>query len=119
VTIAKAREVDLGTNAHFAYLDKGVYGPGWACPTDGGCKVFVDGASGKMWNYGDNFGGPTKSTWTSGANTSHNVMGGYWGVVDSGYKSNVAGSDTSAYGFDQINKAISVCPGTAGSVCRG
>lgn len=46
------------------------------------------------WNYGANFGGPTKSTWTSGAdsltggvagNKTAQGMFGKFGIVDTSY----------------------------------
>ena len=45
----------------------------------------VDGNTGSTWNYGSNFGGPTKSSWTSGADIVHDGMNegmfGSFGIV--------------------------------------
>jgi hypothetical protein len=125
VTIAKPTELNTNNGAMVAYIDKGVPAAGWTCSTTGGCKVFVDGASGALWNYGDNFGGPTKSTWTSGANTNHGAMPKTWsyGVVDSGYGSSEAGTNSmSSFGSatGDINSRISMCTATtSGANCRG
>jgi hypothetical protein len=74
----------------------------------------VDGNTASTWNYGADFGGPTKSTWTSGAISKHNGeaegMFGSFGIVDSAY------SGTGAVGSVF---PLGLCPGTAGSVCRG
>jgi hypothetical protein len=124
VTIAKPTEVNTD-GQQFAYIAKGVPADGWTCSSDDGCKAFLDGGSGANWNYGSNFGGPTKSTWTSGADTAHDVLGGGgWGfaVMDSGYGSFMAGANAQDGTYDngsQMNVKISVCPGTAGATCRG
>lgn len=34
-----------------------------------------------MWNYGQNFGGPTKASWTSGADTVHGGGVGMFGTM--------------------------------------
>jgi len=72
----------------------------------------VDGNTGSTWNYGSNFGGPTKATWTSGKDTVHSGMAegmfGSFGVVDSAYS-----------GTSTVGSIIGLCPGTAGSICRG
>ena len=73
----------------------------------------VDGNTGSTWNYGSNFGGPTKSSWTSGKDTVHGITGadgmfGSWGVSDSAYS-----------GTSTVGSVIALCPGTAGSICRG
>ena len=79
----------------------------------------ADGDRGSTWNYGSNFGGPTRSGWTSGADTirsgSTEGMFGTWGVVDSGYN----GGTTTIAGYTFVNSKISMCAGTAGAVCRG
>ena len=50
-----------------------------------GALVTVDGNTGSTWNYGSNFGGPTKSSWTSGADIVHDGMNegmfGSFGIV--------------------------------------
>jgi len=72
----------------------------------------VDGNTGSTWNYGQNFGGPTKATWTSGKDTVHGGMAegmfGSFGVIDSAYS-----------GSGAVGSVIGLCPGTAGSICRG
>ena len=81
------------------------------CDSSGGlCTQFVTGNMGSSWNYGDNFGGPTKSTWTSGADTDHSIFGS-WGVVDEGYD----GFDEGMNGLIPLCKYSSVSSGT----CRG
>jgi len=71
-----------------------------------------DGNTGSTWNYGSNFGGPTKSSWTSDKDTVHSGMKegmfGSFGVVDSAYS-----------GTGAVGSIIGLCPGTAGSICRG
>ena len=72
----------------------------------------VDGNTAATWNYGADFGGPTKSSWTSGAISKHGGeaegMFGSFGIVDSPYS-----------GTGAVGSIIALCPGTAGSVCRG
>ena len=68
----------------------------------------VDGNTGSTWNYGQNFGGhattnPTDHSWP-----------GSWGIVDTAYSK----YDTSN-ALTTMNGNIALCPGTAGSVCRG
>ena len=88
----------------------------------GGADTFSAGGSSSVtdnavmttgsWNYGVDFGGPTKSSWTSGADTVHGGategMFGSFGVVDSAYS-----------GTSTVGSIIGLCPGTAGSICRG
>jgi len=38
------------------------------------------GLTGSAWNYGSNFGGPTKAGWTSGADTVHSGGEGAFGI---------------------------------------
>ena len=75
------------------------------------------------WNYGANFGGPTKSTWTSGANSltggvdgnkTGQGMFGKFGVVDTSYSRDDGGQPN--FRNPQV---VTMCAGTAGSVCRG
>jgi hypothetical protein len=72
----------------------------------------VDGNTASTWNYGADFGGPTKASWTSGAISKHSGsaegMFGSFGIVDSAYS-----------GTSTVGSIITLCPGTAGSVCRG
>ena len=72
----------------------------------------VDGNTASTWNYGSDFGGPTKASWTSGAISKHSGsaegMFGSFGIVDSAYS-----------GTGTVGSIIALCPGTAGSVCRG
>jgi hypothetical protein len=35
------------------------------------------------WNYGSNFGGPTKTSWTSGADTAHSYTDATGGIFGS------------------------------------
>lgn len=42
------------------------------------------GLQGATWNYGSNFGGPLKSTWTSGADTVHDGGVGMYGKFGTG-----------------------------------
>ena len=67
----------------------------------------MDGNTGSTWNYGQNFGGGTNSP------TDH-TWPGTWGVADTAYST----YDTS-WGLTTANANISLCPGTAGSVCAG
>mmetsp|Transcript_60812 Transcript_60812/g.143186 ORF Transcript_60812/g.143186 Transcript_60812/m.143186 type:complete len:97 (+) Transcript_60812:25-315(+) len=39
------------------------------------------GNNGAVWNYGQNFGGPTKASWTSGADTVHGGGVGMFGTM--------------------------------------
>ena len=62
------------------------------------------------WNYGVDFGGPTKSSWTSGANTDramHGVRGeGMFGnsfTGDSAYATSVGGTSTTGVTMCQGN----------------
>ena len=72
----------------------------------------VDGNTASTWNYGADFGGPTKASWTSGAISKHSGsaegMFGSFGIVDSAYS-----------GTSTVGSIITLCPGTAGAVCRG
>jgi hypothetical protein len=72
----------------------------------------VDGNTAATWNYGADFGGPTKSSWTSGAISKHSGeaegMFGSFGIVDSAYS-----------GTGAVGSLITLCAGTAGAVCRG
>ena len=70
------------------------------------CAVVTTGS----WNYGVDFGGPTKSSWTSGANTDramHGVRGeGAFGnsfVGDSAYAATTGGTSTAG---------VTMCQGT-------
>jgi hypothetical protein len=70
------------------------------------------------WNYGANFGGPSKTTWTSGANSitmgtsdSHSADGGMFGkyaVADGAY-------DYNAGGIEEYSWEIPMCGGGRGS----
>jgi hypothetical protein len=62
------------------------------------------GNTGSTWNYGSNFGGPTRAGWTSGADTVHG-----------GAAEGMFGS----FGVEDDNYGPTLCPGTAGSVCKG
>ena len=82
-----------------------------------------DGNTGSAWNYGSNYGGPTKSTWTSGAdsltggvlgNKTGQGMFGKFGVADTSYSADVGGQPNFL-----TPQVVSMCSGTAGAVCRG
>ena len=87
--------------AHFQTLFTSV----WPATDISDVATADGGNTAATWNYGADFGGPTKATWTSGAISKHSGeaegMFGSFGIVDSAYAS------------------ITLCPGTAGSVCRG
>ena len=67
----------------------------------------MDGNTGSTWNYGQNFGGGTNSP------TDH-TWPGTWGVADTAYS-----TYDSSWGLTTLNANISLCPGTARSVCAG
>ena len=78
------------------------------------------------WNYGANFGGPTKSTWTSGsnsltagvaANSNGAGMMGHYFIGDPSYEDVYGG--TAGWMQNNVDHAVSMCAGTAGAVCRG
>ena len=77
-----------------------------------------------QWNYGANFGGPTKSTWTSGANSltmgvssayTGKVMFGRWAVGDDMYDDDQGGIAT------DNSQEIHLCDmgGSGKTDCRG
>lgn len=87
----------------------------------GGATAVTGNAAmtGGTWNYGVNFGGPTKSSWTSGKDTDRAMYGvrgeGMFGnsfIGDSAYSTANGGTGIFA-------SPVSMCPGTAGSVCKG
>ena len=93
--------VQFSDIAHFQTLFTSV----WPATDISDVATADGGNTAATWNYGADFGGPTKATWTSGAISKHSGeaegMFGSFGIVDSAYT------------------AITLCPGTAGSVCRG
>jgi hypothetical protein len=77
-----------------------------------------------QWNYGANFGGPTKSTWTSGANSltmgvssvyTGKGMFGRWAVGDDMYDDDQGGIAT------DNSQEIHLCDmgGSGKTDCRG
>jgi hypothetical protein len=89
--------------AHFQSLD---FSSSWPAATISDTATSVGTLTASAWNYGSNFGGPTHSSWTSGADTVHadtTSTGGMFGTM---------GVDDENYGN------ISMCVDTA-STCRG
>ena len=103
--------------AHFQSLD---FSSSWPAATISDTATSVGTLTASAWNYGSNFGGPTHSSWTSGADTVHadttstGGMFGSWGVVDTTYSAIDASKAVTG-----MNTKITLCPGTAGATCSG
>ena len=84
------------------------------------------------WNYGANFGGPSKATWTSGANsltagswdkdtpTTNGGMFGVYSVADPSYSTGNGGFGNSTNYPQNGNFIVPMCSGKdTTAVCLG
>jgi hypothetical protein len=90
--------------SHFTQL----FSSSWPAATISDDASLPGTLTASLWNYGSNFGGPTSSSWTSGADTAHSYtdatggMFGTFGVDDENYD-NIWVADAVAAAADAPN----------------